>query len=360
MVLAPTYKQLIRGPLRTFLEMTRRAGILRSFHKTEKEARLTGGRTVFFGSTSDPDSLRGPNLGWFWLDEAAMMVPQIWDLMIGRLRESPGRAWITTTPRGKNWVYARFVEAQDSAYGMVPAPTRSNTFNRAGFVESLESAYDPEFARQELEGEFLDDPSGRLILATWWDVAAILRAEAPERHDPIGHGPRRISADPSEGRGADPFAILVRDDRGILHLESDKFLGPSDGADRIARLRDEWGVSPDYISIDGGGGAGRDTATHLERHGIYPRQYFGAGKGGHRFFNVRALSAWRFREAMESGGFGLARAGAYLPGLKKEVGAVSYSMVGDKLAITRKEDVMKVLGHSPDLFDCTIQSFSYS
>jgi hypothetical protein len=94
--------------LRSFLELVEAAGVLRKFNKAENRAELGGDRTVLFRSADSPDRLRGPNLGWFWLDEAAMMVPEVWLIMLGRLREEPARAWCTTTPRGKNWLHRTF------------------------------------------------------------------------------------------------------------------------------------------------------------------------------------------------------------------------------------------------------------
>ena len=152
MVIAPTYPMLRDATLRTFMEMLR--PLVADFNRSEMRAVLTNGTTVLFRSADDPDRLRGPNLGWFWLDEAAMMEPDAWSIMIGRLRELPGRAWATSTPRGKNWLYERFTSGED--YHIVRSSSRDNPFLPPDFVLSLERTYDTEWIAQELEGEFLD------------------------------------------------------------------------------------------------------------------------------------------------------------------------------------------------------------
>jgi hypothetical protein len=157
MIVAPTYPMLRDATLRTFLELTQgyAPSLLRAFHKSEMIAQLTNGTTVMLRSADDPDRLRGPNLGWFYLDEAAMMDADVWPIMLGRLRESPGRAWATSTPRGFNWMHEVFTEG-GAEYDVTRSSTRDNLFLPPGFIRSLEQAYDTGWTAQEIEGEFLD------------------------------------------------------------------------------------------------------------------------------------------------------------------------------------------------------------
>lgn len=344
--------------LAKFLELARQGEVLESFNRADMVATLKGQRKVLFRTGSDPDRLRGPNLSWIFLDEAAMLSRAVFLITLGRLRVEPANLWATSTPRGRNWLFDEWGGDKPGRF-MVKAATRTNPFLPPDFADAVEASYDADFSRQELGGEFLEDPTGRLIWADWIEAASVLRPTVPDKHDPIVHGPCRIACDPSEGRGADRSTILVRDDLGVLHMESSNRLDPSGIAERIHLLRGEYGVTPGYISIDGAGGCGRDTLAYLKRYGIAPKQYFGGGTGGMRFFNLRSAAAWRFREAMQSGGFGLARVGTLLPALRKELQALSYHMNGDKLALIQKADLSKEIGCSPDLADALIQSFSY-
>jgi phage terminase large subunit-like protein len=160
MVLAPTYPMLRDATLRTFLDLVNRGGILKTWHKAEMTAELSDGKIVMFRSADNPDRLRGPNLGWFYLDEAAMMLHEVWLVMLGRLREAPGRAWATSTPRGMNWLQKLFMGGE--GYAIVRSSTRDNPYLPAGFIESLEHTYTQRLLRQEVEGEFIDDVEGAL------------------------------------------------------------------------------------------------------------------------------------------------------------------------------------------------------
>ncbi len=166
MILAPTYDMLREATLHTFLEFTQRGHILQSYNKSDRVATLTDGKRVIFRTADDPEKLRGPNLGWFYLDEAALMEQSAWLIMIGRLRLGPGRAWATTTPRGFNWVYDLF-HTDDENYAIIHSSTRENVYLPAGFIRSLETSYTSEFARQEIEGEFIN-PAGTLFKRAWF------------------------------------------------------------------------------------------------------------------------------------------------------------------------------------------------
>jgi hypothetical protein len=360
-VLAPTYPMLMDATIRSLLDLLERSGVPYEYRKSAPiQITLAGNRTILPRSADRPDRLRGPNLNWFYADEAAMMPGSVWDIMLGRLRLTPSRAWATSTPRGQNWLYELFAASENPAYAMIKAPTRTNVYLPEDFADTLEQRYDAGFAAQELEGEFLSDPTGRLLLDDWLKLAATAHPNAtPGDYDPIRDGPRRISCDPSEGRGADRSAILVRDDRRTLHLEASKTMGPEGAALRINELRHEWKVGPNYISFDGGGGAGRDMDLYLRRYGIIAKRVMGAGSGGPRYANLRSAAAWRFRDAVRDG-FGLARAGSHLKALTGELTLLTYHRTGDKDALIRKEDLAKVLGHSPDLADVYIQSYSYN
>jgi len=168
MVLAPTYPMLRDATLKTFLDMTEHGGVLRDFNRSEMKVTLTDGKVILFRSADNADRLRGPNLSYFWLDEAALMQREVWLIMLGRLREAPGRAWVTTTPRGFNWLYDVF-HTDNTDYALFRSSTRDNRWLPAAFIPSLEQAYTSEYARQEIEGEFME-PAGALFKRSWFTI----------------------------------------------------------------------------------------------------------------------------------------------------------------------------------------------
>ena len=154
MILAPTYPMLRDVTQRTFFEIADRFNVRYTYHKSEERVEI-GGALVLFRSTDTPERLRGPNLNWAYLDEAAQMIHKTWLIIIGRLRIGSPSAWITTTPAGYNWVYRQWVDSKDPAYEMIHAPTVDNTFLHPGYLADLKANYVGEFARQEIEGDFV-------------------------------------------------------------------------------------------------------------------------------------------------------------------------------------------------------------
>jgi len=156
MVVAPTYPQLRDSAQALFLEITPK-GMIRSHNKNENKTVLTNGTTILWRSADRPDSLRGPNLGWVWGDEWAYATEKAHKVVVGRLRRHPARMWITTTPNGENWLYD-WCEVKPLGYEVFRGKTEDNIYNAPGYFESLVQQYedDPDFAAQELRGEWVD------------------------------------------------------------------------------------------------------------------------------------------------------------------------------------------------------------
>ncbi|MGI9068033.1 MAG: phage terminase large subunit [Pyrinomonadaceae bacterium] len=193
MVVAPTFRMLHDSTLATFLELTRAGGVLRQFNKTDMTAELCNGTKILFRSADEPDRLRGVNLGWFCIDEGALCTLETWLILLARLREAPGRAWICTTPRGFDWLYETFVKSESPDYEVVRSSTRANLFLPINFIERLQSQYTHQWQQQEIEGLFCE-LEGSLFKRGWfqivehapeglrwsrfWDLAASVKTQA--------------------------------------------------------------------------------------------------------------------------------------------------------------------------------------
>lgn len=195
-VVAPTYPMLRDETMRTTLMLAERAGVLAEWHATETRAVLTNGSSVMFRSADRPDRLRGPNLGWFWMDEAALCSLTAWRVLRARLRLHPGRGWLTTTPRGFTWLHDRFVARANADHAVVFTSSRDNTFLPPDFVRGLEEDYPLDWLQQEVEGRFVGlgasvfrrewfrrvvEPEQVPVGLSWvrhWDLATSTRASA--------------------------------------------------------------------------------------------------------------------------------------------------------------------------------------
>jgi phage terminase large subunit len=153
-IVAPTFPMLRDSTQKTFFELLDSLGITYTFWKGEERARV-GRANVYFRSADTPDRLRGPNLSWAYLDEAALMSERTWQIILGRLRVGEPKAWVTTTPAGYNWVWRYWVSERRANYSLSRASTRDNDYLPAGYLSDLTDNYTGEFARQEIDGEFV-------------------------------------------------------------------------------------------------------------------------------------------------------------------------------------------------------------
>jgi phage terminase large subunit-like protein len=249
-VAAPTYPMLRDATLRTFLELARDGKVLAEFRSSDMLARLVNGSEVMFRSADDPDRLRGPNIGWFWLDEAAMMGVDVWNIMLGRLREAPGRAWLTTTPRGDNWIYDRWVRKALPGYAMIRSSSRDNPFLPPDFIANLESAYTSRFARQEIEGEFLLDVPGALWKRAELDAHRVQSARVFSRVV-VGVDPK-ASAEADSETGIIVMG-LAQDGRGYVLADYSIDGTPEQWAQRVAYAYEQHSADRVIVEVNQGG-----------------------------------------------------------------------------------------------------------
>jgi len=154
MIVAPTYRMLEDVTLPEFLGFLDRGGTPH-YHDIGRGQIQTGNGTIFLRSAENPERMRGPNLTWSWLDEAALMREDAWKVMLGRLRIGGAESLLTTTPRGFNWLYEYFVGKGSQSYGIVHASSKENPHLDDDFVQSLVEDYSEDYAAQEIEGRFI-------------------------------------------------------------------------------------------------------------------------------------------------------------------------------------------------------------
>lgn len=156
-VTAPTYPMLRDATLRTFLEVA--GGAVADYNKSETRVTLINGSEILFRSTEQHERLRGATASWWFGDEAALYHPNVWKIMLARLRQygQHGYAWITTSPKGRNWIWTKFLRDNqfNPKYSLIKASTRDNIHLSLDFIEGLYNEYVGDYALQELEGEFV-------------------------------------------------------------------------------------------------------------------------------------------------------------------------------------------------------------
>ncbi len=108
-------------------------------------------------SLHDPDKLRGIKALSAWLDEAAYITTYAWEVVLGRLADSAGPCWVTTTPAGYNWVYDLYEQARtgDKGIRVVHWASTENVFINQEGISRLAQRFDPRTHKQEVEAKFI-------------------------------------------------------------------------------------------------------------------------------------------------------------------------------------------------------------
>lgn len=154
LIAAPTYPMLRDSTQAEFFSLLRDLGIPYEHNKSERSLMFDTGHRILLRSLDEPDDLRGPNLSYAWIDEAAYVKFQAWRVIKARVRVgSRQQVWLTTTPKGRNWIYDEFVKAPTARHGLHKMTTYENTTLDPDYAESL--GYVGRFAEQELGGEFV-------------------------------------------------------------------------------------------------------------------------------------------------------------------------------------------------------------
>lgn len=146
---------------------------------------------VEFHSGEHPDRLRGASVSWAWLDEAAYMKPEVYDIVLGRVMENDGILMISTSPSTQShWTYTEVMQhaakcgkcgqwyhdhrlkregdrlvpndhepenvTGDKSIAVIQCATFDNTHLNAELITKLKERYalkDPLIAKRELYGE---------------------------------------------------------------------------------------------------------------------------------------------------------------------------------------------------------------
>jgi len=153
-----------------------------------------GTRVILESADNDRkiERLRGPSIAWFWMDEAALIPEKAWRILVGRLRAGSYRnAWVTTTPKGRNWIYEKFhPDSEDQLQdvnNVLGVPSYANPHLALDYRRDILGEYGGQFRKQEVEGAFVK-PEG--LVYPWFDREdhVVTTAEIPESFDRFLYG----------------------------------------------------------------------------------------------------------------------------------------------------------------------------
>lgn len=121
----------------------------------------TFGRISIF-SADNQSSMLGRDNDLVFIDEAARIKDErLWfEVLRPTLADRNGKAFLISTPRGKNWLYREYLQgiAEEDGYASFHLPTTANPNQTIrDFVEKVKSTTPPLLFQQEYEAKFISD-----------------------------------------------------------------------------------------------------------------------------------------------------------------------------------------------------------
>ncbi len=178
---AKEYELVRKTTLVKYLEHLEALGYCRgrnyTYNKVDKIIKFKNGSEIMFCALDDPEKYKSIDIHWAEIEEASQVGDSCFKQLMGRLRNTyRGCDWgdfqyrlfgHTNPEPTKGWIYERFVENraddESTAYRLVIAPTSSNVFLPEHYIKGLKSAYDEEYYRINVLGEFGDYTSGLVV-----------------------------------------------------------------------------------------------------------------------------------------------------------------------------------------------------
>jgi len=206
-----------------------------SWNRSQKKLHLPNDSVMIMDSADNKrkiERLRGPNISWFWMDEGARMPKKVWDIMIGRLRTGSYRnAYVTTTPKGFNWIYKEFIK-KDKHYFLSDIPTNVNPELPSDYLERMEE-YEGQFYQQEIQGQFVQFEG---LVHPWFSEDHIV-SDLPSSWDETIYG--------LDWGYRNPMAVVVLVRRGdeffVVDELYDRRLTIDDLVPKLSSLEETWG-----------------------------------------------------------------------------------------------------------------------
>lgn len=119
---------------------------------------LPNGARIAFRSLEDPQSVRGPTLDWWLMDEACKVSGVAHEVGDAMLAIKEGVEILTTTPRGEDWVWEKvwcLAEAGQPGYWAARWVSTDNPTMSKSYIEGKRATMSDEMFKQEYEADFV-------------------------------------------------------------------------------------------------------------------------------------------------------------------------------------------------------------
>ena len=235
-----------------------------TFNRSKKRVEYPNGSVLILESANNDkkiERLRAMNLAWAWIDEAAYQARKVYNVVSDRLRVGSYRnLFVTTTPRGFNWVHEVFADLDEythphdlpegevrrsaSTTSVLGVPTDANPENPDDYIRRQERQRSGEAYEQEIQGKFVSFEG--LVYKWFGRDHRVARDDLPETWDRTLYG--------VDWGGSAPTAIVtIRKSGDELYVVDEFYQSRVVNDTIIAELRDlfdTYGRGPIYCDTN--------------------------------------------------------------------------------------------------------------
>jgi hypothetical protein len=347
---APTVDKLHRYVIPSFKRIIPDHWV-RSWNIDRGDLYLTNGALIHFQTLEDPDQGRGQGLDWLWIDEVSELTLKHWDTITPSLADRRGVGYVTTSPRGFDWVYdTLYLPAEQGKPGFwaLKARTIDNPIFQSedglARIEAARSSMSPEMFRQEYEADFVIFTGaiyGALLTPQILHTEGQIKQLLPEWPQIDPTRPVLVGID----TGADhPFGAvkIISTERGLVvvgeYLQREKsFL---EHAAALKRLVGPASTVTYYMNKNE-----KVASIELAQHGIYPRL-----SPNDQIAGIERVKTWLFKQQ-------LFFVEATCPDTIKEMSAYRWDENTSRDGQAKKERVYKLRDELPDCLRYALMGF---
>lgn len=339
-VIAQNYRALTLVLIREIKNRCVEFGIKFTHNKSSNEIQFNNGSILFAFSAESPDALLGlTEIDMLCMDEAAYDNEEIYNNAKDRMRGGKYKPMTrlisspNSTERVQNW-FSALCKKYNSC--VVRATALDNPFTSDEFKQELKDRYveGSNLYRQQVLGEILDvDVASQIIFRNQFPTS-----KSDEDKD------KYFGMDAS-GMGADSDMYVVIDKFGMVDQEERKEANVFEKCTTVTNLYEKYHIKTGNCDLTGGYGQGTyDMVTEK-----------GYDLGGINFAQ-KAIDFEKYPNARTEMYMELAKAireGFWVNNTVKEEMIAQSAFINNKgqIQLIPKDDVKKIIGHSPDLCD---------
>ena len=165
---ALTYSLVRDTTLVSYFQHLDNLGLIRDYDYTflisEGKLQFSNGSVILFRHLEEPIKLKSLNLGFVEIEEMSDVPESTFNMLLARLRQKGIKQYRlfghTNPENNKGWIYQNFIENPKHNYRHLIAPSVENTFLPEHFIKSMKDAYDPEYYKINVLGQFGNYTSG--------------------------------------------------------------------------------------------------------------------------------------------------------------------------------------------------------